>query len=262
MATKHTAKQRAKHKAAAAKKVSQPTTYADGSRAEIRDGKLVIVGADGNVIEGAVPFIKGKERGYEAPTPTTTPFETPDDLMAWAQQQQTVEDALWGIDADLGKMTADTEFQTSKLDRDAERAQAQTVDQMAARGLSRSSVKDGELYDIEATTAIRKGFLKTALATAQLEAGRRKKIIADNWTTFKTAYDKKSVLNAAEVDKTMPPTKVVQVAKPSSKPATTAPTLSPAVPKVVSRTPQKSTGTPRKPSTPKKPGRPGQVVNA
>lgn len=80
------------------------STYADGSYGTVRDGKLVLVDRNGNVIEGATPFVNGNTRGYRTPVDALT------DLPAGSYDPALLYQAQ---NANLGQLYNNQDFQTA-----------------------------------------------------------------------------------------------------------------------------------------------------
>lgn len=131
-------------------------------------------------------------------TPTIMPFLTADDLMTLNQFQTGNETSIAQIDAALAQQATDTAFQKTELDRSARKGSSETADQMAARGLFQSSIKDAALYDISAQKTIRQNLLDDQLHNAQLSAQRQKQIIQASIARMNAAMNAKGVERAAE----------------------------------------------------------------
>lgn len=136
--------------------------------------------------------------------PTIQPFSTAGDMMQASDEQFNLESGLFDLDSALNKMRIDTDYSKSQITKSEGEAKSATVDNMIARGLFRSSVKDGEIYDIQATASMRRNFLDTTLNTAELETINRKGMMASRADSIKKALDRKMVENAQAANQNAP----------------------------------------------------------
>jgi hypothetical protein len=139
-------------------------------------------------------------------TPTIMPFLSAEDLINLAQFSGANESTLAQIDAALAQQQTDTAYQKKQLDKDALKATTNTQDQMAARGLFQSSIKDAALYDIEGQKTMRQGLLDDQLHNAQLSASRQKQIIQDSIARMNAAMSLRAVENAGNASQGAPNT--------------------------------------------------------
>jgi hypothetical protein len=158
------------------------TIVVNGQTIEIPDGQTWVPGSAGVL------------------NPTTKPFQTGDDMLTAADDQFNLEDGLYNLDTALDKLRIDTDFQKKEITKSEGQAKSATIDNMIARGLFRSSVKDGEIYDIQATASMRRNFLDTALSTAEIETGVRKGQLRSRHDAIQSALARKSVENAQAAD--------------------------------------------------------------
>lgn len=143
--------------------------------------------AASNAAKQAAAPAKGVPRpGNTAPPgPTTTtttvtpprvdPFFTPDDINAMGEWMRTVGDNRATAESSFTTAKSDTAFQLGQLQTQAGQAKSGATDDMIARGLFQSSVKDAALFDIEAQRATQQGYLNDRLATATTDH--------DTWVT-------------------------------------------------------------------------------
>lgn len=103
------------------------------------------------------------------------------------------------ITENLNKLSTDTGYQQTQIDRGLVKDQSATLDDAVARGIGQSSIKDGDIYDLQATAALRRNYLQTTLDNARIEGARRIKDIDDNWQQWVANRDKMSVANADAV---------------------------------------------------------------
>lgn len=137
-------------------------------------------------------------------SPDVKPFQRPEDMMNVADRQAAMREAMFNIDNQLEQMRAQTQYDTGQIDKQATYGKRDTNDAMAARGLSQSSIKDGEIFDIEATARTRKEFLNSQLALADAQGQATKLRLGDDFARFMDAMNKQMVANADEVSANTP----------------------------------------------------------
>lgn len=157
------------------------------------------------------------------PTPPVQPFLTPQDLQEVANFNFGNAINMADIDRALTDLQTQTSYQKQQNDTEAKQVSNQTSDQMAGRGLFRSSIKDAALYDIQAQNTLRQKFLDDQLTTAVLDAQTRKDAIAAAQRAFQSAMDARAAANAKSINDTIP--------APVSAPAAPTPYVAPTQPK-------------------------------
>jgi hypothetical protein len=132
--------------------------------------------------------------------------------MAFAQARHEYESQLSDLDFQYQKSVADTTYQKGEITRGAVYGRRDASDELAARGLFRSSIRDGDLFDIDATAEIKKRFLDTSLDTLKLDTESKKAQLNSMWndpvTGFMAGLELKKIANAAGVSADMPAWKV------------------------------------------------------
>lgn len=144
------------------------------------------------------------------PTPSIQPFFNPTDTMNGIDRESATKNALWDIDKQVADLRAQTGFELQQTEKGRKQNAGAATDNMAARGLSQSSIKDAELFDIEATARMRKDFLNSQLARAETDAGTRKTQINDEWTRWQEAMGNQAVENARQAMEGVPATTQTQ----------------------------------------------------
>lgn len=169
------------------------------------------------------------------------PFYTGDDLLSISQYETNEASQLADIDSALGAARIDREYQNTQLDDNFKQGQSRTMDDMAARGLFMSSVKDSAIYDLEATRSIQRNFLNDRFNQTLQEGARRKDLILGKGGArerFWAAMQKKAIENASSLTAEQDP----WITPPTpARTVTTAPTP----PRGVGGTPQPTTTTPQ-----------------
>ena len=176
------------------------------------------------------------------------PFLTPEQLMAFGQQEWNFDDQIKQIQQQLDQTRANTTYELTQVEKGRQQSAANAVDSSIARGLYQSSIKDGDLYDIEASARLRRDFLQTQLNLAQMAAQSRIDGINQARTSFEAANNQQMVQNAQGVNDQMPaPAPPAQTA-PGSAQTQPAPPAG-AAPVATGSKPQPTS----KPHAPKKP---------
>jgi hypothetical protein len=138
------------------------------------------------------------------PNPTVAPFMTPEDLMAYAAARQQYEEGLGNLDYNYTQSAINTGYEEGEVEKGRIGNKASANDDLAARGLFRSSVRDGDLADIDATAEIRRKFLSDNLTSLHLYTEAQKEHLNTNWTEYEKGKSAKEVQNAQGVQANMP----------------------------------------------------------
>lgn len=163
------------------------------------------------------------------------PFLTPDDQFADIQFDDEFNNELADLDFNLENLRIDTQHQIKEIGRAHSESVSDTNDEMIARGIFTSSIRDAELNDLEATRRMQEGMLNDHLDLAVARTARRKLELAgpggkrDKWDSTMRL---RMVENAAAASEGLSPN--VKEAVPASvkwsdvtkspKPSTPAPT--------------------------------------
>lgn len=131
--------------------------------------------------------------------PPVQPFLTPEQEQSRIQQF-----AGWARDEgdlkfNLAKSEGDTALGITQAERTAERNSAQAVDNMIARGLFHSSIKDGELADIATAKKARQDYLTSALSSLQIYTAGRLSSIETARNNYQSSVNAQAVANAQGV---------------------------------------------------------------
>lgn len=128
--------------------------------------------------------------------PQIMPFLTAEDLLGQIGFDFTNAQSLADIDKTLADLSANVGMQRKQTDKQATQNKSEATDSSIARGLFRSSVKDAQIYDIEANRALQQQFFTDQLNNASLDADRRKRAIFDAQQAQQQAMALKAVQNA------------------------------------------------------------------
>lgn len=140
-----------------------------------------------------------------AALPEIQPFLTGGDMLNEAEGRLRYESGLQDIDHALEDLRIQTEYGIKQIDKQEVAAEADAEWNTGARGLGRSSIRDGALWDIDATAALQRNFLNTQLNTAVLQGQQKKETLGIWWTDFRAALDRLAVENAAAIPTPEPP---------------------------------------------------------
>jgi hypothetical protein len=124
---------------------------------------------------------------------------TAEDLMAYGDAHSKFRDTLNQLDFGLENQRIESEYEKSNLRKAAVESTVEANDELASRGLFHSSVRDAELYDINATSALRQNYLDRQLDTAQIQVQTQKVSAQNAWDDFQRGMNQKQVQNAQEV---------------------------------------------------------------
>ncbi len=161
--------------------------------------------------------------------PALTPFLTPEQQISDVGQRADWSGQLGELDRTLEKLAADTTYQKQQLNKTSSENAARVNDNAIARGMFTSSVRDAELYDLEATKTIRSNFLDDQVKLTTLQTQSRKSEIAAHQTAYQNALNKMQVENAAKASEGLSP----WITEPTPARTTTAPAKPTTAPKPV-----------------------------
>lgn len=149
-------------------------------------------------------------RNYEIHTPgvenpDTPPFKLAEDFLAEDQARAERTDTYTTLDEQLASMAAQNVSEKQRIAKDQAYSRRDAEFLAASRGLERSSIRDAELWDIDATAGLRRNELDTNLQLATLSADRQKTAADNAWNDFQRNYlGPKMVENAAAADEGVP----------------------------------------------------------
>lgn len=142
------------------------------------------------------------------PSPTVDPFMTAEDIMDYANARNEYERGLHELDFTYANQVAQTGYEKEQISKGAAQSRSAASDDMAARGLFKSSVRDAELFDIDATAEMKKTFLDTQLNTLKLHTETEKARLHDYWNDPESGYlhglELKKVQNAMDASADAP----------------------------------------------------------
>lgn len=128
--------------------------------------------------------------------PTITPFMSGDDMIATGQANTDLAAAYANWDQKLADLAAQNIIARREIDKQQAYDRRDSADEAAARGLAHSSIRDAELYDIDATASLRRKDLDDQLSTMTIQAGNQKNAASDAFDQFMAGMRQKMVENA------------------------------------------------------------------
>jgi len=196
----------------------------------------------GTAAPGAAPVAS------EQPKPVN-PFLTAAQQMQAGDQLFQLDDNIYNFNKQYGDLEANTKYETEGVNKREQESNAAAVENMIARGLFRSSIKDAELTDIAGSAKARRDYLATTLDTARIDRDTRVLAINNRKTelfgTDGTAalgtggtYDQIAVENAQGVEPALNPLVPTTPGAPTTPLAGSDRAAAPAQ-KTVTVTPQK-----------------------
>lgn len=140
--------------------------------------------------------------GVENPTPA--PFLTQQDIEEYAEAREQYESGLHELDNNYASQKHSNEYEEAEIEKGRVAGIESSNWDAASRGLFKSSIRDGDLADIDATAEIKKKFLSDSLASLAVYNEGQKKAQEAKWGRFEEAERRKEVENAEGVSASMP----------------------------------------------------------
>lgn len=166
------------------------------------------------------------------------PYMNAEDLMNYAQRRQEYEDSLHESAYNYETSAINTAYEEGNIAKGARDAQNSSEYNFAGRGLGHSSIRDADLFDIQATASLKKTYLDSQLHSLKLNTEAKKTALESNWGTYEKGLNQKMVQNAEEANTGLPEyevqpgwvknTPTPSVPKPPAKPKKPNIGLSPA----------------------------------
>lgn len=151
--------------------------------------------------------------------PIVAPFLTGSDLTEIANFNFEDSSSRADIDKALTDLAAQTGYDKTSIEDSALRNRVGTADDMVARGLFRSSVKDASIADIEKNRVLQQGQLDDRLRIATTDAGNRKNMLDQRRNAYLAALAQRQVENARPINDAN--ATAAAAAAPAATPATT-----------------------------------------
>ncbi len=126
-------------------------------------------------------------------------------MMGLADAQRQRDQAYGDLDFNLEKQRQETQFGQQDAERGRVKGADKTNNSMAGRGMFHSSMRDAELFDIDATAGLRKQMLQQQLDTQTLNSQRQKSVLDSSWTQYMAGLTQKQVENAKAASEGMLP---------------------------------------------------------
>lgn len=140
--------------------------------------------------------------GVENPTPS--PFMTQQDIEEYAEAREQYEGGLHELDRNYEAQKHSNEYEGAEIEKGRVAGVESENWDAAGRGLFKSSIRDGDLADIDAAAEIKKKFLSDSLSTLAVYNEGQKKSMEAKWGRFEESERRKEVENAEGVSASMP----------------------------------------------------------
>lgn len=105
--------------------------------------------------------------------PPIRPFLTAEQQKAASDELGQIDDGIYNLQRQYQDLDANTQFEITNTNKREQESNAAAVENMIARGLFRSSIKDSELADVAGSALARRTFLTTTLDTARIDRDTR-----------------------------------------------------------------------------------------
>lgn len=140
--------------------------------------------------------------------PTINPFLTAEDLMDYASSRSQYEQGINEFDFNYEQSVVNTQREKEAITKKEGFDLSSAKDDYGARGLQRSSVRDADLFDINATAEMKKTNLDANLNALKLHTDTEKARLQSYWENPETGYmhglNLKSEENAKKAGGEMP----------------------------------------------------------
>jgi hypothetical protein len=131
------------------------------------------------------------------------PFLTNDQIAEKAQKTQDYKDTISNLQYALKMQQTETDYGKAQIDKqkpyDLEKADSSA----ASRGLFNSSIRDAQLYDIDATAAINRANLDREFDAMRMDSERQAVQATSAFNTYNEALNQAAVDNASEASEGM-----------------------------------------------------------
>lgn len=165
----------------------------------ISGNKPVSGGGGGNA---ATPPAQIWNPGVE--NPAIQPFLTQQDIEEYAEAREQYAEGLKELDRNYEGTKHNTEFETAELEKGRIASRDTENWDAAGRGLFRSSIRDADLADIDATAEIKKKFLSDQLQALAVYNQGQKASMEAKWNRYMEGLHRKEASNAEEAGANMP----------------------------------------------------------
>lgn len=134
------------------------------------------------------------------PNPPAPPFLTGDQILQQGQAQQVHDTGYQNIADQLAQLALNNQYQQQAIEHGRISGVAGAQDNAAARGVFNSSIKDGQVYDIDAQAATQQQHLIDAMSAAQTSATAQRAILDQALAAATTGFNQSAVENASQID--------------------------------------------------------------
>lgn len=163
-----------------------------GSQGASGQGTIV----NNNLAGGANVLVPGSPGVQNAPV---QPFLTPQQMLEWGEGQQHKKENLAEFASNLINAETQEAYEAENVAKEGLLNHTRSGENLTARGLFHSSIRDGDLADIDAATALKKKFLETNLENLKITTKGKEALINDQWEkVYEPAWNALKVQNAQE----------------------------------------------------------------
>ncbi len=170
-------------------------------------GKQYTPGAGGYITTGSGGGSQGQWNPGEE-NPATQPFLTQQDIEEFAEAREQYEEGLRELDRNYEAKKHEAEYESAEIEKGRISNKDSANWDFAGRGLFRSSIRDADLADIDATAEIKKKFLSDSLNALAVYNQGQKQSMEARWNRYNEGLKRKEVENAEGVNANMPKWKV------------------------------------------------------
>lgn len=136
--------------------------------------------------------------------PVIQPFLTQQDIEEYAEAREQYTEGLNELDRNYKSAEHNTEFETAEVEKGRVQSRDTENWDAAGRGLFRSSIRDADLADIDATAEIKKKFLSDQLQALAVYNQGQKASMEAKWNRYMEGLHRKEASNAEEAGANMP----------------------------------------------------------
>lgn len=148
---------------------------------------------------------EGETYNPGTPSPTVAPFLTPEQAIQASHEKQSYQEKLASLSYALEELKANTKYEAEGVQKRGVQEHASGEWNLAGRGLEHSSIRDADLYDIDATSATQQAFLHENLEHAEQHTAAEALKAETNWNNeYMPAVHALEVENASNAEAGLP----------------------------------------------------------
>lgn len=136
----------------------------------------------------------------QVPNAPAQPFLNPDQLLTQGQSQLQHDEGVQNYQDQIAQMMLNNKYSSQQIEQGRKKGVAGTQDDAAARGIFHSSIKDGQIFDINAQAATQQQSLADQLNALKLSAQAHITNLDSALTATQNALNQAAVQNASQID--------------------------------------------------------------